>query len=909
MAGKEKGQGKGPREDLMSEEAFEAVVVNGMSHGDAQQDASTPAAVDVSQVSQESVVPSPKIDMSGIPSSEGELMSPAMMQVLYGDTAGHGFTNEDVPPELNIGLLHITNRASDFLNDLEAAVNGSVKDDMEVDMNERATIWDAKKRTGSSHEAMVSLVANHLYILYHDIKNKPAADEAQKEAYAIKAIKTTMHAAKNFPMIKGEEEHPSTYSPDNVYKVVMLQNLVQAPLSRVSGLEAEFKKFEEKYKEYGFDKKLYALYPHFSEDIRMQLSLMHVLKEISPTVIDDLNIDDSEINLVQERYSSSPITKYELLTGVISLLSSLLRQVENISWLSEGQREYFKGAAVDSAIRIRKEIRKKETDQSRDTDMDALLFKFGFSLGASEDKIKEYKKSFTKADYLGQFLNALDNILKDWVVQPQEYIMFDHVLMSADLSFGEGLDYASEILVRKLRDYEEGQRKALTGKGIVDMQKKAKMATRKQAQIAADALAALIVYRLGSFPKKGDNTTQAYFELLSRYASRIINYPLSNETFEKAIQNPENIQKTMKDGEFCRKRFMGEIPGTTTERMIQDEIERYGIATILRGLDYENAKRELEGKGFEMYVGQPIFLTSGIDVAVVKMIDAKQSQKCEVMVSIDGEADISFDQQTRMMGINLGKYRKMNISGKLEARVENGMITSIDTEKAGQEEILFIHKTALKEPEKKIEDAEQPFLPLKIEVDFTFQSFIDRYGLKNAAMVRGTSPFMDLDRVTRHAREKPGDLKFDGDAIKGAEALYLPLSNFASSSFNSTDYNGILMVEPSHDFTKWRRVNGSEMLIPLKRTYFIRNGDYNIMGISQGQIIATESHYGVGNQQDEAMYLCICKNPKDANYGVTMLFMDTGEKRRINYVPFAVLAGPVVGLTKNVAQTKHVLQK
>ena len=903
-----KGIGSSEEEDLMPKDYFDQSVTNpGFNIPPATPPASNPApysATEPEELPPESMQPLEDSAMNQ-PVQEGEMMSSDLMQELYASVGQRVEAERIAATQIDLDERDISHKASDILNDLESAIVTSLKDDMFINPTEEATIRDAMKRTGDTPEALVAIVGTHSYILYEKMKTNPSVAEAKKDVAAARALESTIYAAEMYS--------DRTFSDDNVYKIVKLQRLLKADISLIPELRDEagnvlrkslserFKEFERVYYERGLNRKIYKLNNmesfDFTKEMKMQTSLVSVLESLQATVSNDMHIDDDELEYIQGVYNKAPLTKKELVSGMIFVLEKMTKFIENSDEYTNDERTEFKKYAVESAIKLKEKLVRKPSDESRESDIDAMIYNFGAKLNAPSCMIKEYKRAFTKAEYEGRFLNALSDILADWRVDPTEYMTFDNAAKAADMNFGECLEYASQIFLSKLREFDEEARTKAANLETRKTEAEVKSTITKKVATAIDALTTLVVYKLGKVPEKEDPLTKEYYELLGRLSYRVYKYDLSNQAFEGILKTPQGKEVVDRNmPEKCRERFKKEIspetsPGVTVESVIQQHIKDYNIMTALTAMDYVVAKQVLSERGFVEYNGQKVYKPF-TNVAIVELMAGSGGKHCVVNVGTDNNSTIGLDQDSGFLGVHMGKSRRMKLDGSLDERVEKGIMLKIDPRKKEQEEIIFIHKSAIQEPAKKTARSDMPYVPLEINVDDTFGTLCEMYGLKSAALVRSPTPLFELECIRIFARENPLDVRVDPNKLKNAKAIYIPISRKERSMVDGTMYEGFAIIEP-HWQGKFGKKNGT-LMIPLRRASLVEGqSDYDLRKISERTIFASEAHLAATMNGTSPMYLYICANPDDKNYGAYLVFHDAeGTKPiRLNYMPYAILTG------------------
>ncbi|MBD3313240.1 hypothetical protein GF345_02260 [Candidatus Woesearchaeota archaeon] len=783
------------------------------------------------------------------------------------------------PSDLEVTVSQARVRAGAYLTDLDAAVNASLRDDMSIDSDEKVTILETMNRTGASHEALVALVAKHSYELYQRVQDS-SMSETDKIAAGARAVEAAIDAAEMFP--------DSGYSTDNVYKIVKLTRLIKPDLDAVTGLQERYAELETKYKEEGLDKKIFTLdQPDFTKEIGMQLSLIKILRNIYHTISDDLSVDDNEIVEIQARYNESPVSKYELVSGMATLLKNLGRQVQSMDSLNDEEKKNFKESAVRSAIKLKEELSFRSDDKSDPASMDSLIYELALDLDFDDESISEYRRSYSNADYLKQFLNAAEDIVADWEITPVEFTLYHEAMKSGDIGIEKALEYTSDIIVRNLRKYEHEQKEKTGNKEEI------KHNVEGKKNKATDMLATIITYWLGRLPQEGDSATDKYHMMLGKNGIRVRNYAKSKEFLESALQKPKNRAVARKGAtQYVNSMRKPDENGMTAEQRIQEHIEQYSIPTNLTSIDLEAAESILQGMGFVRYSGQTIHKTSGIDAAIVELRNGQEKQKC--VVNVGTGKDSSIYEEGGIVGINLGQCKLLNSHGSLEDNITKTLSMKVDTQKENQEDVIYIHEDALKEPKKKAKAGAEvkPYLPLNVQIDMTFGEFAREYDFESAVKARGVS-MMDLDQLAVYSRKNPSDVMLDVKKAMESRAIALPYSEFRESMYDSDKYTGIVVCEPMKG-TK-PVVEEGRISIPLRSANVIKGNQYSLTAMGKGKLASMESHLSAGQNKDSPMHLTIYTDPKNnsEHYGAHLTFTDEeGSKPiRLNYIGHVMLTG------------------
>lgn len=803
-----------------------------------------------------------------------------------------------VPPaaqlDSNIMPMGMDKRAGNTFNCLEAAVEAALSNDLRIDEYEATAIKDAMRRTNECPERVVAVVAENAFRLYNEIVTRNPDDRAQRREAAVNALWGIIEATKLFP--------DETYGKNNAFKVVKTARLFGNDLVMDAGLDAEYKRFEQVYKDEGLDRKLVGLtHPNFSNKIGMHFSLIDALLRIYHTVSDDMSLSDDEIAHIQQVYETSPITKYDLVWGMTTILKDMIPEVEAMIDYNPEEKANFKMCAVQSAIDLREKIRQKESDKSRENQIDTLIYDFGVEEG-HEELVAKYRKGFSREDHLHLLIDYIEEIVDDLKIDPWEYKTFCRTIEALDIPFEEALGYAAEILVEDLRKLhkKEGEKYAL----------------RRRAD-SADVITYMIMYRLGELPSKDNPMTKKEYDMLGKLVHRVLNYQKSQIDMDNEISSDPK-QKSQQEyiPEWCRKRFTiskieHEGQETTLEKIIQDGIKKYNIVTSMTGLDFAYAVNLLEQKGLVKYNGQELYAHEGLRIAVVEILAGTNGDK-KCYVRIGEGAYVIPDKETGIVGLSLGKYRVLKVGERL-SKFEQGYRMEIDPSKPNQRTLLFVPHSITEKPaeERKEDQIQLGYCPLDLNINPTFEMIGKRTEMKSAVKIIGTeSKRIDIDDLIGYQRTierllkmkgkdpaKVPRVRIDHEALMKAQAIYIPMFTVSEQEANAnitrkyqmTSYDGVAVIEPQ-PLGKIRKEEDGRILIPIKSAFIIKGGEYDIKKAADSDLTG-QLHSGSVDTENPTMYLVLNTNPaQEKAQGASLKFIDA-MGIRLNYLPEAVYTG------------------
>lgn len=800
------------------------------------------------------------------------------------------------PSAMSIASMPIDfgRRANMTFTYLEEAVKAALSDDLRVSRDEAVMLIDAAERTKSSNDQLIALVAKHAIEIYEKIvANNPQNIEERRKA-ATNAMLGILDATDLFP----EEK----YSRNNAFQVVRKSRLLKDDIELFPELKDELVKFEEIYKREGLGKKIVGVAKiNASRNLGMHLPLIEMLNQIYHTISDDLYINPNEMEVIQRGYEASPVTKYELIFGLIRDMELIIPQIESDKEHTLEEKSDFKKSAIESIINVAKGIERKNSDMSRESDWEREIYAFGIS-HEREDLVAEYRKAFSRADHIGEFLDSLQMIIKDWKIEPHEYKVFTSIMESMGVGFEEALGYTRDMLIARIRETHE----------------KDPALANSMKLSAMDMITTLMIYRLGELPSKENMLTRREYALLGDIVYRINNSHLSHDGIEAQLKNPEEKNRQdYKMPEWCRKRFKQRIAKdsrtTSMEREIQEEIRANNIITALTGLKYDYAVNLLandNNERFVPYIGQKLYKTRDIDLVVAQILGGTNGDKiCLVRRGIGNDSYICVDEETGLIDFNIGEFRVLQADGNLSAKVEKSYKMQIDPNAKDPQTILFVPETITHEPKEKVQDKPKKigYYPLDLEVNTTFEALGMIVDMKSAVGIVGFGPqALDIDDLPGYQRgidelltnakkdPKKTRLVTINRDIMMAQRIYLPMrtvdvSTMDYHTYQMTSYYGAVALETVPGGVI-EQENGT-IRIPISKAYIMSGINYDKTALEKGILKTNTCHAGSSNPEKPTMFLEIGLDRSNRDsYGVRLKFKDA-PSIMLNHLPEAIYTG------------------